>query len=81
MMNDGSNEEYVARYCKKCGAELPSTEKKKLCINCRRKRGEKIKNAITVAAACGLAWIGKDYLKKPTNDLVSNPEGEDDEQI
>ena len=34
------------RYCKKCGRELVSTNKHKLCENCRRERNEKFRNAI-----------------------------------
>ena len=32
------------RYCKKCGCELSSTNKHKLCDNCRRERAAKIRN-------------------------------------
>lgn len=32
------------RYCKKCGCELTSTNKKKLCENCRRTRNKTIKD-------------------------------------
>lgn len=31
------------RYCKKCGCELSSTNKHKLCDNCRRERAAKIR--------------------------------------
>ena len=31
------------RYCKKCGCELTSTNKKKLCENCRRDKNGLIK--------------------------------------
>ncbi len=34
------------RYCKKCGRELVSTNKHKLCENCRRERNENFRNAI-----------------------------------
>ena len=32
------------RYCKKCGCELSSTNKHKLCDTCRRERAAKIRN-------------------------------------
>ena len=32
------------RYCKKCGCELTSTNKKKLCENCRRNKNGVVKN-------------------------------------
>ncbi len=38
------------RYCKKCGCELISTNKHKLCDSCRRKRAEKIRNGVLGAA-------------------------------
>lgn len=34
------------RYCKKCGCELASTNKHKLCDNCRRKQVENIRNGV-----------------------------------
>ena len=36
------NENTETRYCKKCGCELMSTNKKKLCADCFRKRNEKL---------------------------------------
>ncbi len=38
------SEKNEIRYCKKCGCELMSTNKKKLCENCRRNRNQTIKN-------------------------------------
>lgn len=32
------------RFCKKCGCELASVNRRKLCENCRRGRASKIKN-------------------------------------
>lgn len=32
------NENTEIKYCKKCGCELSSTNKHKLCDNCRRER-------------------------------------------
>ena len=34
------------RYCKKCGCELMSNNKKNLCENCRLKKNQNIKNAL-----------------------------------
>ena len=34
------------RYCKKCGCELVSTNKHKLCDNCRRERNANIRNGV-----------------------------------
>ena len=36
----------TTRYCKKCGCELVSTNKYKVCDNCRRKSAEKIRNIV-----------------------------------
>ena len=44
------NEETEIRYCKKCGCELVSTNKHKLCDNCRRKRNANIRKGIMGAA-------------------------------
>lgn len=33
-------------YCKKCGCELVSTNKHKLCDNCRRERNANIRNGV-----------------------------------
>lgn len=41
-----NNKDTEIRYCKKCGCELASTNKHKLCDDCRRKRAEKIRNGV-----------------------------------
>ncbi len=60
-MSDVSN----MRYCKKCGRELMSTNKKKLCQNCRRKRSQNIKNVVVgIGTAVGgftTLFIGKKF--------------------
>ena len=38
------------RYCKKCGCELVSTNKYKMCDNCRRERAIKIRKGVLGAA-------------------------------
>ena len=45
------------RYCKECGCELSSTNKHKLCDNCRRERAVKIRNGAlgTVGAVGSIA--------------------------
>jgi len=49
-----NNSNETIRYCKKCGCELVSTNKHKLCDNCRRARAEKIRNGLMgVGAAAG----------------------------
>ena len=40
------NEEQEIRYCKKCGCELVSTNKHKLCDNCRHERNANIRNGV-----------------------------------
>lgn len=48
------------RYCKKCGCELVSTNKHKLCDNCRRERNKNIRNGAwaVVAVVGSVAFIG-----------------------
>ena len=77
-MDDGWNKEYEVRLCKKCGIEIPSTDKSKLCINCRRKRGERIKVAIFTAlgVGAGAVYFGKGLIKN-TNDELNDSDVED----
>lgn len=53
-----NNKDPEIRYCKKCRCELVSTNKHKLCDNCRRKRSENIKNGggAGVGVAAVLVW-------------------------
>ena len=72
-MSDELKKEKDMSFCKKCGAELPGTEKSKLCINCRRKRGERIRNtAFAIAIAVGSAFLGKEHIRKPIDDSDDN---------
>lgn len=45
-----NNKDPEIRYCKKCGCELVSTNKHKLCDNCRRERNANIRNGVLGAA-------------------------------
>ena len=45
------------RYCKKCGCELMSTNKHKLCDSCRRRRAENIRNAILGVGGTALSVV------------------------
>lgn len=47
------------RYCKKCRCELSSTNKHKLCDNCRRERAAKIRNGALGAGSIALFVITK----------------------
>ena len=66
------NENIEIRYCKKCGCELMSTNKKKLCENCRRNRNQAIKNTalgisgtvVAVALAVFTGGKGSGFKKK-----------------
>ncbi|MCM1335351.1 MAG: hypothetical protein NC084_06725 [Bacteroides sp.] len=44
-----NNEETEIRYCKKGECELVSTNRHKLCDNCRRERNSNIRKVILVA--------------------------------
>ena len=41
-----NNKGLEIRYCKKCGCELVSTNKHKLCDNCRRERNVNIRYGV-----------------------------------
>jgi len=63
------NENQETRYCKKCGCELMSTNKKKLCENCRRNRINNIKNwGLGITGTVGMAifycWKNDKFKKK-----------------
>lgn len=51
-MNNGE-----IRYCKKCGCELVSTNKHKLCDHCRHSRNEKVRNGILGAGGAILSVL------------------------
>ncbi len=52
-MSENINKNEEIRYCKKCGVELPGTDKHKLCINCRKKRGGLIRNIVIGVGSIG----------------------------
>ena len=81
MMTNNTIEEQQPRYCKKCGTEIPSTGKSKLCINCRRRRGEKIRNAVfATCTVIGSIFVGKQVINKPSGDSTTNVDKEDDSE-
>lgn len=45
-MSSNSNKDSEIRYCRKCGCELVSTNKHKLCDNCRRKKNANIRTGV-----------------------------------
>lgn len=49
-----NNNDGEIRFCKKCGCELASTNKRNTCDNCRRERAGKIrKGAIAAVTTVG----------------------------
>lgn len=52
MMSNNKGPEI--RYCKKCGCELVSTNKHKLCDNCRRERNANIRKDVL----CAVSTVG-----------------------
>lgn len=52
-----NNKDPEIRYCKKCGCELVSTNKHKLCDNCRRERNAIIRNRVLSAAGMVALFI------------------------
>ena len=78
-MIENINDNNEPRYCKKCGGELPSTEKHKLCLNCRIKRGNTIRNiALWVISVGGTIALGK-QLNKNSDDILN--EKQEDEGL
>ena len=57
--NEATDNNSEIRYCKKCGCELSSTNKHKLCDSCRRKRAVKIRNGAlgTVGTVGGIVYF------------------------
>lgn len=77
-------EEEETRYCKKCGCELASTNKHKLCENCRRTRNKKIRDRITIfVSAIGLGYFVQKNLSelKESTDATDNNREEDDYSV
>lgn len=62
-----NNKDPEIRYCKKCGCELVSTNKHKLCDNCRRERNANIRNG--VLGAVGTGAVSR-YLLLPRESMV-----------
>lgn len=62
-----NNKDPEIRYCKKCGCELVSTNKHKLCDNCRRERNANIRNG--VLGAVGTVAVLR-YLLLPRESMV-----------
>jgi len=66
--NKTDDKTVAINYCKKCGCELISTNKNKLCDNCQRKKVSKIKNGagitLSVLGMTVLAVLGKGKYKK-----------------
>ena len=52
-----NNKDLEIRYCKKCGCELVSTNKHKLCDNCRRERNAIIRNGVLGAVGTVVLFI------------------------
>ena len=65
------------RYCKKCGTELASDNKRSLCANCREKRAQKIKESVLAGGSiAGLLAFGYNEYQK----LRHRDDDEDDDE-
>lgn len=51
------NENTEIKYCKKCGCELSSTNKHKLCDNCRRERAGTARKVLVGVGTLGSAAL------------------------
>ena len=56
------------RYCKKCGCELVSANRRKICENCRRERANNIKRG----AAGGVTLAGSIFMFIAKNGIPSS---------
>ncbi|WP_281817559.1 hypothetical protein [Vallitalea longa] len=70
------------RYCKKCGCELVSTNKRNLCANCQREKGKGIRNGILTGLGMfmgiiALGWLN-DQNGEDTDEVSLNKEDNDD---
>lgn len=82
-MDPKNNEEVEQiRYCKKCGCELASTSKRKLCENCRRKRNAKIREwgAGAVATVVGLFLVVPKLLGNLNDNTSSDVDSSGDDE-
>lgn len=61
--------ENKVRYCKKCGAELASSDHHSLCVNCRFKRNETAKKVLL----SGFGFIGSAALFALTRGKFGGP--------
>lgn len=52
------NNTFEIRYCKKCGRELTSISKKKLCEHCRCTRNENIEKGLLTIGSIGVVLLG-----------------------
>ena len=57
MKKQENKKENEVRICKKCGEELASDSKHKLCDNCRRERAAKIRHTMEGIGATALAMV------------------------
>ena len=64
------SENMEIRYCKKCGCELMSSNRKKLCESCRRNRNNKIKNGfIPFVSTAVTVLAGVVFMSKKSGDI------------
>jgi|GEM_PF-925016 len=82
MKTKNNDEVEEIRYCKKCGCELASTNRHKLCENCRRSRNKKIREwAVGGLGAIGIIiFAGKNLgeLRDNTSSDDSNVDNDND---
>ncbi len=71
-----NNKDPEIRYCKKCGCELVSTNKYKLCDNCRREKYANIRKGVVgiggIIISVYYLWKGNRQQKQESkNDKTS----------
>ena len=83
MKPKNNENEEETRYCKKCGCELASTNKHKLCEDCRRTRNKKIRDRIAIfVGVIGLGIVAqKNFGELKENTNATENDGEDDYSV
>lgn len=78
MKMNKNDEVDETRFCKKCGCELVSTNKRKLCENCRRNRNKQIGRALAGIGTTAVSIIL--FLPQILGALNNNADDDSDKE-
>lgn len=76
------NTDNGSRFCRKCGCELMSTNKRNLCANCRREKGKGIRNVIitgatVVTSVFALGWLNSQSGEDVDGNMPADNDNDD----